>query len=147
MSANITGLVWVRSRLAQGGHLRRSLRTSLAVGGEPLDVLSRGGEQGFGVQEASRLHEAYRRDDKRCKEKPLRKRSTKSRIARKGKQRAAIDELGRHRGGGSWSAHTTGYGFLEVSQAHDWLLSGGTRYPREAFVQLGCWLICLNYLK
>src|SRR5918994_1084608 len=48
-SANTTRLVWVGSRLAQGGHLRRSLRASVTVSEQPLYVLSRGDEQGFGV--------------------------------------------------------------------------------------------------
>src|SRR5918999_939441 len=49
-SANTTRLVWVGSKLAQGGHLRRrSLRACVTVSEQPLDVLSRGDEQGFGV--------------------------------------------------------------------------------------------------
>src|SRR5918998_4038285 len=49
MPPNATGLVWVGSRLAQGGHLRRSLRASVTVGEQPLYVLACPDEQGFSV--------------------------------------------------------------------------------------------------
>jgi transposase len=86
-------------------------------------------------REASRLHKAY--DDNKCKE-ALRKRSIKSRIARKGVE--STETLGRHR----WIVERT---LAWLSKYRRLTI----RYERrddihEAFLHLGCSLICLNYL-
>jgi hypothetical protein len=49
MLPNAAELVQVGSGLAQTGHLPRSPRASAAEGKQPLYVLSRSNEQGFGV--------------------------------------------------------------------------------------------------
>ena len=85
-----------------------------------------------------KLHADKAYDDKKCKE-ALRKRSIKSRIARKGIE--SSEKLGRHR----WI----------VERTLAWLAKYRRltiRYERrddihEAFLHLGCSLICLNYLK
>src|SRR3954452_7491153 len=84
-----------------------------------------------------KLHADKAYDDKKCKQ-ALRKRGIKSRIARKGVE--SRKKLGRHR----WVVERTlswiaKYRMLTV------------RYERredihEAFLYLGCSLICLNYL-
>jgi transposase len=84
-----------------------------------------------------KLHADKAYDDKKCKE-ALRKRSIKSRIARKGIE--SSKKLGRHR----WI----------VERTLAWLAKYRRltiRYERrddihEAFLHLGCSLICLNYL-
>jgi transposase len=86
-------------------------------------------------QQASRLPKAY--DDKKCKE-ALRKRSIRSRIARKGVE--SSEKLGRHR----WVVERT---LAWLSKYRRLTI----RYERrddihEAFLHLGCSLICLNYL-
>ena len=50
MLANAAELVWLRSWVAQGDHLRLSPRASVSVGEQPLYVLSCGDEQGLGKQ-------------------------------------------------------------------------------------------------
>jgi transposase len=85
-----------------------------------------------------KLHADKAYDDKKCKE-ALRKRSIKSRIARKGIENS--EKLGRHR----WI----------VERTLAWLAKYRRltiRYERrddihEAFLHLGCSLICLNYFK
>jgi transposase len=83
------------------------------------------------------LHADKAYDDKKCKE-ALRKRSIKSRIARKGVE--SSEKLGRHR----WIVERT----LAWLSKYRRLT---VRYERrddihEAFLHLGCSLICLNYL-
>jgi len=85
----------------------------------------------------NKLHADKAYDDKKCK-RTLRKRHIKSRIARKGKE--SSEKLGRHR----WI----------VERTLAWLAKYRRltiRYERrddihEAFLHLGCSLICLNYL-
>jgi transposase len=77
-------------------------------------------------------------DDKKCKE-ALRRRAIKSRIARKGIE--STEKLGRHR----WVVERT---LARLSKYRRLTI----RYERrddihEAFVHLGCSLICFNYLS
>jgi transposase len=84
-----------------------------------------------------KLHADKAYDAKKCRQ-ALRKRGIKSRIARKGKE--SSERLGRHR----WV----------VERTLAWMASYrrlAVRYERranihEAFLHLGCSLICLNYL-
>jgi transposase len=86
-----------------------------------------------------KLHTDKAYDDKKCK-RALRKRGIKSRIARKGIE--SSEKLGRHR---RWV----------VERPLAWLAKYRRltiRYERrddihEAFLLLGCSLICLNYLS
>jgi transposase len=85
-----------------------------------------------------KLHADKAYDDKKCKE-ALRRRSIKNRIARKGKE--SSEKLGRHR----WIVERT---LAWLSKYRRLTI----RYERrddihEAFLHLGCSLICLNYLK
>jgi transposase len=85
-----------------------------------------------------KLHADKAYDDKKCKE-ALRKRSIKSRIARKGIE--SSEKLGRHR----WIVERT---LAWLSKYRRLTI----RYERrddihEAFLHLGCSLICLGYLK
>ena len=85
-----------------------------------------------------KVHADKAYDDKKCK-RALRKRGIKSRIARKGIE--SSEKLGRHR----WV----------VERTLAWLAKYRRltiRYERrddihEAFLHLGCSLICLNYLS
>ena len=85
-----------------------------------------------------KLHADKAYDDKKCK-RALRKRGIKSRIARKGIE--SSEKLGRHR----WI----------VERTLAWLAKYRRltiRYERrddihEAFLHLGCLLICFNYLS
>ena len=84
-----------------------------------------------------KLHADKAYDAKKCR-KVLRKRGIKSRIARRGKETG--ERLGRHR----WVVERT----LAWLARYRRLL---VRYERraamhEAFIHLGCSLICLNYL-
>ena len=84
-----------------------------------------------------KLHADKAYDDKKCKG-ALRKRSIKSRIARKGKE--SSKKLGRHR----WIVERT---LAWLSKYRRLTI----RYERrddihEALLHLGCALICLNYL-
>ena len=85
-----------------------------------------------------KLHADKAYDDKKCKE-ALRKRSIKSRIARKGVE--SSEKLGRHR----WIVERT---LAWLSKYRRLTI----RYERrddihEAFLHLGCSLVCLNYLS
>jgi transposase len=85
-----------------------------------------------------KLHADKAYDDKKCK-RALRRRAIKSRIARKGIE--SSEKLGRHR--------------RVVERTLAWLSKYRRltiRYERrddihEAFLHLGCSLICLNYLS
>jgi transposase len=84
-----------------------------------------------------KLHADKAYDDKKCKE-ALRKRSIRSRIARKGVE--SSEKLGRHR----WVVERT---LAWLSKYRRLTI----RYERrddihEAFLHLGCSLVCLNYL-
>jgi transposase len=84
-----------------------------------------------------KLHADKAYDDSKCKE-ALRKRGIRSRIARKGKE--SSEKLGRHR----WVVERT---LAWLSKYRRLTI----RYERrddihEAFLHLGCSLICLNYL-
>jgi transposase len=85
----------------------------------------------------TKLHADKGYDAKKCRQ-ALRKRGVKSRIARKGKE--SSERLGRHR----WVVERT----LAWMSRYRRL---AVRYERradihEAFLHLGCALICLNYL-
>jgi transposase len=85
-----------------------------------------------------KLHADKAYDDKKCKE-ALRRRGIKSRIARKGIE--STKKLGRHR----WVVERT---LAWLSKYRRLTI----RYERrddihEAFLHLGCSLICLNYLS
>ena len=84
-----------------------------------------------------KLHADKGYDAKKCR-KALRKRGIKSRIARKGKE--SSERLGRHR----WVVERTLAWLAKYRRLT-------VRYERradirEAFLHLGCSLICLNYL-
>jgi transposase len=84
-----------------------------------------------------KLHADKAYDDKKCK-RALRKRGIKSRIARKGVE--SSQKLGRHR----WVVERTLAWIAKYRRLT-------IRYERrddihEAFLHLGCSLICLNYL-
>ena len=86
-----------------------------------------------------KLHADKAYDDKKCK-RALRRRGIKSRIARKGIE--SSEKLGRHR----WVVERTLLAWLAKYRRLT------IRYERrddihEAFLDLGCSLICLNYLS
>jgi hypothetical protein len=84
-----------------------------------------------------KLHADKAYDDKKCKE-ALRKRSIRSRIARKGVE--STEKLGRHR----WVVERT---LAWLSKYRRLTLRYGRRDDiHEAFLHLGCSLICLTYL-
>jgi transposase len=88
-------------------------------------------------QEMGCVHADKAYDDKKCEE-ALRKRSIRSRIARKGVE--SSEKLGRHR----WIVERT---LAWLSKYRRLTI----RYERrddihEAFLHLGCSLVCLNYL-
>ena len=85
-----------------------------------------------------KLHADKAYDDKKCA-RVLRKRGIKRRIARKGVQ--SSEKLGRHR----WIVERTLAWIAKYRRL-------ATRYERrddihEAFLSLGCSLICLNFLS
>jgi transposase len=85
-----------------------------------------------------KLHADKAYDDKKCK-RALRKRGIKSRIARKGIE--SSQKLGRHR----WVVERTLAWIAKYRRLT-------IRYERrddihEAFLHLGCSLLCLNYLS
>lgn len=85
-----------------------------------------------------KLHADKGYDAKKCRQ-ALRKRGIKSRIARKGKE--SSERLGRHR----WVVERTLAWLARYRRL-------AVRYERradihEAFLHLGCSLICLNYLS
>src|ERR687898_2429786 len=96
------------------------------------------GPRGRPRKRPEKLHADKAYDDNKCKE-ALRKRGIRSRIARKGVE--SSEKLGRHR----WVVERT----LAWLSKYRRLTN---RYERrddihEAFLQLGCSLICLNYLS
>ena len=96
-----------------------------------------GGRPGRPRKRPEKLHADKAYDDKKCKE-ALRKRSIKSRIARKGKE--SSDKLGRHR----WIVERT---LAWLSKYRRLTIHYERRDDiHEAFLHLGCSLICLNYL-
>jgi transposase len=95
------------------------------------------GPRGRPRKRPEKLHADKAYDDNKCKE-ALRKRGIRSRIARKGVE--SSEKLGRHR----WVVERT---LAWLSKYRRLTI----RYERrddihEAFLHLGCSLICLNYL-
>ena len=96
------------------------------------------GEPGRPRKRPAKLHADKGYDFPRCRE-ALRKRGIKARIARRGID--SSEKLGRHR----WVVERTLAWLARYSRL-------SVRYERredihEAFLHLGCSLICLNYLK